>query len=305
MDFKQFQINNILKIASVADYIRCDMAFLLINDVFDGHWGNQARSWGFNRPSSEFWKDAIFTVKLKNPGIKFLAEVYSPWQANLQSLGFDYTYDKNLYDAFGNGNLDQLRSYISSKSLDFHAHSAHFVENHDEPRAASFFGGTNRADAAAMATLTLPGMRFFNKGQEDGYFNRLDVHLRRSKSESGSDSVRIFYNIFTSILAKHIAFQGTWNYQSVISSGDSWRLMAWKWKKNNEKILCVINYSDQNGSGRIKLDDAQSIKNNDTIPVVELISGLTYYRSAQDMRDNGLFVIIDNWSSQIFMYSSA
>lgn len=212
---------------------------------------------------------------------------------------------KNLYDAFGNGNLDQLRSYISSKSLDFHAHSAHFVENHDEPRAASFFGGTNRADAAAMATLTLPGMRFFNKGQEDGYFNRLDVHLRRSKSESGSDSVRIFYNIFTSILAKHIAFQGTWNYQSVISSGDSWRLMAWKWKKNNEKILCVINYSDQNGSGRIKLDDAQSIKNNDTIPVVELISGLTYYRSAQDMRDNGLFVIIDNWSSQIFMYSSA
>jgi len=76
-------------------------------------------------------------------------------------------------------------------------------------------------------------------------------------------------------------------------------------EKNNEKILCVINYSDQNGSGRIKLDDAQSIKNNDTIPVVELISGLTYYRSAQDMRDNGLFVIIDNWSSQIFMYSSA
>jgi len=222
----------------VADYIRCDMAFLLINDVFDGHWGNQARSWGFNRPSSEFWKDAIFTVKLKNPGIKFLAEVYSPWQANLQSLGFDYTYDKNLYDAFGNGNLDQLRSYISSKSLDFHAHSAHFVENHDEPRAASFFGGTNRADAAAMATLTLPGMRFFNKGQEDGYFNRLDVHLRRSKSESGSDSVRIFYNIFTSILAKHIAFQGTWNYQSVISSGDSWRLMAWKWKKIMKKF-CV------------------------------------------------------------------
>lgn len=74
-----------------------------------------------------------------------MSEVYDPWQAKLQSLGFDFTYDKDLYDRLGNGNLDNLRAYISGVSVAFHSQSAHFVENHDEPRAAAFFGGNQRA----------------------------------------------------------------------------------------------------------------------------------------------------------------
>lgn len=300
-DLRQVQIQNLLKIASVSDYIRCDMAYLALNDVIEQNWNQQLQYWKFNRPNTEFWGDAISIVKQKFQ-VQFLAEVYSPWQKNLQALGFDFTYDKVLYDHLGDGNLDNLRGYIAGVPLNFHEHSAHFVENHDEPRAAAFFGGNMRADAAAMVTMTLPGMRFYNTGQNEGFFNRLDVHLRRAKSEGVNGGVVNFYSIFTSILARDIFHQGQWTYMNVFGTGDSWRLMSWKWSLNEKKVLCVINYSDQQGTGRIVLPDANPVGGNDMINVTELISGAVYQRSAKDLQSNGIFVVISYWSMQMLEY---
>jgi hypothetical protein len=42
----------------------------------------------------------------------------------LQSIGFDWTYDKGLYDRLGNGNLDSLRGYISNLPMSYHLHAA-------------------------------------------------------------------------------------------------------------------------------------------------------------------------------------
>lgn len=266
------------------------------------NWGPELGYWNYKRPSSEFWETTISLVKSKYPNVQFLAEVYSPWNEALQRQGFDFTYDKNLYDRLGDGNLDNIRSYISQSPLDFHFHSAHFVENHDEPRAASFFGSNIRADAAAMVSMTLPGMRFYFEGQREGYKNKLDVHLRRAKAESGEPGVRQFYSNFSQILSRPIFHEGKWSYEKVYGSTESWRLMAWKWSLNGKKVLCVINYSDQSGSGRILLSDAQPVNGNDQITVTELMSGATYQRSAKDLRTNGIFVIVNYWSIQMLEY---
>ena len=106
---------------------------------------------------------------------------------------FDTCHHLCRYDRLAAGNLDDIRGYISGLSIDYHHHTARckslaklkialiselVVENHDEPRAASFFGSNWRADAAALVTMTLPGMRFYFQGQREGYRNKLDVHLR-------------------------------------------------------------------------------------------------------------------------------
>jgi len=78
--------------------------------------------------------------------------------------------------------------------------------------------------------------------------------------------------------------------------------MAWQWKLNDQKILCVINYSDTKASGKILLPDALPIDGNDQIPVTELMSGVVYQRSAKDMQQNGLFVIVDSWAIQMFQF---
>jgi len=129
----------LMKVASLADAIRCDMAYLLLNDVFQQTWSTELSSWGYSRPSTEWWADSITAVKSQYPNIIFLAEVYSPWQSAIQSVGFDYAYDKTLYDKLGVGNLDDIRSWLTSNSYHFIKHSAHFTANHDEQRAVAFF----------------------------------------------------------------------------------------------------------------------------------------------------------------------
>jgi len=240
-------------------------------------------------------------VKKKYPTVQFLAEVYSPWEGKLQSQGFDFTYDKQLYDHLVDGNLDNLRGFIKGNSLSYHSHSAHFVENHDEPRAASKFGNNMRADAAAMISMTLPGMRFYFDGQSHGYFNRLDVHLRRALSEKSNYGVGTFYSNLTNILSRPI-FQAEWTYYDVFGTDDSWRLVAWEWHLGNTKALCVINYSDKTATGNIILPRAQPVDDNDNIPLSELFSGTVYTRSASQLRSEGLFVVVEYWSMQIFEY---
>lgn len=42
-------------VASMADGMRCDMAFLLLNDNIQTNWGYNMQSWGYSRPSEEWW----------------------------------------------------------------------------------------------------------------------------------------------------------------------------------------------------------------------------------------------------------
>eukprot|EP01116_Phalansterium_solitarium_P000236 TRINITY_DN10137_c0_g1_i1.p1 TRINITY_DN10137_c0_g1~~TRINITY_DN10137_c0_g1_i1.p1 ORF type:complete len:514 (-),score=133.76 TRINITY_DN10137_c0_g1_i1:553-1875(-) len=299
---RKYRTQELLRVASLADAIRCDMAYLLLNDLFGQNWQTQLSSWGYSRPSTEWWADAIAAAKAQYPNVTFLAEVYSPWQSNLQAAGFDFTYDKDLHDRLGANNLDDVRSWLSGNSPSFVQHSAHFVSNHDEPRAVAFFGSWWQADAAALLTYTLPGMRFYWMGQFDGFKYQLDVHLRREESEPAVPDVQSFYSTFLNITNDPVFKYGTWTYVPVSQSDSSWRLIAYRWAYKNERRLCVINFSDTNGSANVVVADAQSRNGNDTIPVTDLLSGQTWQRSASAMRTTGLFVVINSWYAQIFTY---
>jgi hypothetical protein len=54
-DFVNAQVLNVLKIASLSDYIRCDMAFLTLNSVISQYWTQNLASWGYSAPQQDFW----------------------------------------------------------------------------------------------------------------------------------------------------------------------------------------------------------------------------------------------------------
>jgi len=116
---RALRTNEILHVASLADAIRCDMAFLLLNSQFQQIWNTQLTAWGWTQPATEWWSDTITAAKAQYPNVIFLAEVYSPYEPTLQSLGFDYTYDKQLHDKLGSGNLDDVRGWITGNSAYF------------------------------------------------------------------------------------------------------------------------------------------------------------------------------------------
>jgi glycosidase len=73
--------NELLRISSQCDGVRCDMAMLVLPDVFERTWGRKALT---------FWPGATKTVREKFPDFLFMAEVYWDMEWTLQQQGFDY-----------------------------------------------------------------------------------------------------------------------------------------------------------------------------------------------------------------------
>ena len=78
--------DNLLTVLKYADGARCDMAHLVLNDVFGNTWKEELNAWGYQRPNSEFWDYAFKEVKTKYPDAILLAEVYEDSGKNKISL---------------------------------------------------------------------------------------------------------------------------------------------------------------------------------------------------------------------------
>ena len=167
------------RVADRCDGVRCDMAMLILPEVFE-------RTWGI--PTEPFWPDAIAKIKADHPGFLFMAEVYWDLEWELQRQGFDFTYDKRLYDRLVEGDVPKLRDHLHAH-MDFQEHSARFLENHDEPRAAATFS-LEKHKAAAVIAFLCPGLRFLHQGQLEGAKIRLPVHLCRRPLEPVDEELR-------------------------------------------------------------------------------------------------------------------
>ena len=69
-----------------------------------------------------------------------MAEVYWDLEWTLQQQGFDYTYDKRLYDRLREGHARPVREHLYA-GLDYQVKLARFLENHDDPAPEQRRGG--------------------------------------------------------------------------------------------------------------------------------------------------------------------
>src|SRR6185437_12815583 len=165
---QEAMIGELLKIAGQCDGVRCDMAMLILPDVFERTWGIAAQP---------FWPKATQRVREQVPDFCFMAEVYWDLEWTLQQQGFAYTYDKRLYDRLREEHARPVREHFLA-ALDYQTRMARFLENHDEPRAAAAFPpGVH--EAAAVLTFLSPGLRFFHQGEFTGRKKRISPHLGR------------------------------------------------------------------------------------------------------------------------------
>jgi glycosidase len=143
---QEAMIGELLKISKQCDGLRCDMAMLVLPDVFERTWGRRAPL---------FWPVATERVRQQVPGFCFMAEVYWDLEWTMQQQGFDYAYDKRLYDRLREGHAEPIRGHLHA-GLDYQDKLARFLENHDEPRAAATFP-SDMHEAAAVITFLAPG----------------------------------------------------------------------------------------------------------------------------------------------------
>src|SRR5215470_1147863 len=144
---RQSVIETLLGIAGQCDGVRCDMAMLVMNSIFDLTWGPRAGP----RPSKEYWTEIIPAVKDENSGFLFIAEAYWGLEWELQQQGFDFCYDKTLYDRLEHGSPESIRLHLCA-DLSYQNKLLRFIENHDEPRAAATFSPAKHRVAALCAS---------------------------------------------------------------------------------------------------------------------------------------------------------
>jgi hypothetical protein len=131
--FREARIAELGSIADRCDGVRCDMAMLLQPQIIQKTWGDRSRPADGTQPKDNpFWPEAIGAIRRRHPGFLFVAEVYWDMEWELQQAGFDYTYDKRLYDRLVIQTATPVREHLMADPS-FQDRSR--FENHDEPRA--------------------------------------------------------------------------------------------------------------------------------------------------------------------------
>src|SRR5262249_1176939 len=157
-------------------------------EVIARTWGDASLPRGVAPVDTSFWSEAIPRVRANYPDFLFMAEVYWDLEWTLQQQGFDYTYDKRLYDRLLARDAGAGRGPFYADA-EFQCKSVRFLENPAEPRgAAAFPPGVHQA--AAIITFLIPGLRFFHEGQLESRKVRVPVHLRRRPNEPVDNDLR-------------------------------------------------------------------------------------------------------------------
>jgi glycosidase len=289
---QQAMINELLKISGQCDGVRCDMAMLVVPEVFERTWGRRAEL---------FWPGATKKVRDRHPGFCFMAEVYWGMEWTMQQQGFDYTYDKRLYDRLREGHARPVREHLHA-DLGYQFKLARFLENHDEPRAAATFDLPVHI-AAAVITFTIPGLRFFHQGQFEGRKKRISPHLIRAPNESPDQKIQEFYERLLVILRKPIVTSGEWqslDCRSAWEGNDTWdAFVSHTWTESGiNRMLIVVNYAPHSSQCYLKLPFPE-IKSH-TVQLRDLLSPATYLREGNELFDHGLYLDMQAWTYHIF-----
>lgn len=280
-------------IAGQCDGVRCDMAMLMLNDVFERTWGARAG----RRPATEYWDEVIGAVRRDHPGFTFVAEAYWDREWDLMELGFDHCYDKRLYDRLVHENAASVHDHLAGDP-DYQRRLLRFVENHDEPRAAAAFTPA-RQQAATVTTLTQAGMRLVHEGQLTGARVRLPVFLGRFPDEPPDDDLARFHRSLLDALDDPTFRDGEWR-MAVVSG---WQgnetapnLVAWTWAAESRWVV-VVNLSSVTSDGRVATgwDDLRGT----TVRLVDPMAWTTYERHGDDVA-GGLYVRLDPWQWHLF-----
>lgn len=282
----------LVKIAGQCDGVRCDMAMLVLPDVFERTWSIQAKP---------FWPQATRRVRERAPDFCFMAEVYWDLEWTLQQQGFDYAYDKRLYDRLRDGHARPVREHFRA-GVDYQHKLARFLENHDEPRAAATFpAGVH--EAAAIITFLSPGLRFFHQGQFEGRRKRISPHLCRGPVESADQQLEQFYDRLLGLLREPVLREGRWQLLECLPAwegnwtADCFLVFAWQ-GRGGERLLVTVNYAPHQSQCYVRLPFADL--GGSQWRLQDHLKSAIYDRDGGDLQSRGLYLDARPWQSSVF-----
>ena len=286
----------LLKVATQCDGVRCDMAMLVLPDIFERTW---------HRPAQPFWPIVTRLVRERVPEFCFMAEVYWDLEWRVMQEGFDYAYDKRLYDRLRDGHARPVREHLYA-DLDYQKKLARFLENHDEPRAAATFP-REKHEASAVITYLAPGLRFFHQGQFSGRKKRISPHLVRAPIEQSDESLHRFYDRLLHVIAQPVVREGQWR---LLECAPAWEgnwtsdcFIAWAWEgPERQRWLIAVNFSENQSQCYVRLPGLAFT--GQLVRLTDLMGPARYDRDGSDLTSRGLYLDLPPWTYHVFALAS-
>jgi hypothetical protein len=307
LTLRQAMLAELIKVAGLCDGVRCDMAMLLLPDVIQRTWGPRSQPADGTSPvDTSFWPEAIARVHGRYPEFLFMAEAYWDLEWTLQQQGFDYTYDKRLYDRLHARDAEAVRAHLCA-DLEYQRKSVRFLENHDEPRAAGAFPAHIHRAAAVVAFL-VPGLRFFHEGQLEGRRQRVSLHLGRRPAEPVDPAIRDFYLRLLEVARLPVVRDGNWQLldcRPAWADNPTWkRFLAFAWEgAKGERLLIAVNYGHTQGQCYVKLP-WPGLRGRQLL-LRDRLGPARYERDGASLADRGLYLDMPEWHYHVFDVVSA
>jgi len=294
-EVREAMASELVNIAAMCDGVRCDMAMLILPEVFE-------RTWSV-RPEP-FWPEAITRTRARQPGFVMMADASWKLERALQQQGFDYTYDKHLYDRLREGHACSVREHFRA-DLDYQQRLARFLENHAEQRAAAAFPPEMHQSAAIVAFLCA-GLRFIHQGQLQGFSKRIPVGLNRGPVEPGDPELEEFYSRLLRCL-RHPCAQGDWRLleckeaSAENATWDSYIGFAWS-AADQPSLIVAVNYAAMQSQGYLQIP--ADLLTGNTMQFRDLMGSETYERNGEELRARGLYLDLPPWGYRVFEMTS-
>lgn len=290
-------LGELQRISRSCDGVRCDMAMLVLPAVFKRTWGIESQA---------FWPSAIRMARELDPNFLFMAEVYWELEWELQQQGFDYCYDKRLYDRLRSWEAGPVQRHLAA-GLDFQNRLVRFLENHDEPRAAKVFP-LARHLAAAVITYMTPGLRFFHQGQLEGHLKHISPHVVRSPVEQVDHAIEGFYLKLLEVLQLPILKEGKWRLLNPkrieAEDGSHENLIAFQWDHDHSSILIVaVNYSAERSRASIQIQPELGCMSKDHFEYLfeDLFDSAVNIKEGIRLNEDELIIDLPAWGVQVLM----
>ncbi len=296
----------LLRIASFCDGLRCDMAMLVQNRIFEQTWKAWMESEGHQPPEKEYWSEVLGSLKAEYPDFLLMAEVYWGLEPELLRMGFDYVYGTAGYDRLRAFDMMGYKKGLAEEGNE-RCRRVRFLENHDEDRlAAAFPAKAFRSTAVLHATS--PGLRLFYHGQLEGLRTRLPVQLAREPDEATDPDIPSFYQRLLAVTKDPVFKQGDACVLSVTpaSSGDEGfrPVVGFAYRYGDEVGLVAVNQSEQIASGYLRFPKGfwqgwPSVEWRERLAEPEEI----YLREPEELEGQGLYVQLEPYAFHLLTAS--
>ncbi|MDR1179926.1 MAG: alpha-amylase [Spirochaetales bacterium] len=278
----------------------------------------------------EFWREVVDRVAAECPDTLLLAEAF--WMMEgyfVRTLGMHRVYNSAFMNMLKKEENEKYRLTIKNTQefdKDILKRFVNFMNNPDEETAIAQFGDGDKYFGVCTLMVTMPGLPMFGHGQVEGFTEKYGMEYRRAYRDEkpNQDLVKRHEREIFPLLKKRYLFAEVSDFLLYDLYDEhqhvNGNVFAYSNRCGDEKALVLYNNAYDSAWGWIRVSAAYREKDGKKLVRRSLADGfglrfeegmycifreqrsnLWFIRSSREMHEQGLFINLRGYETQVFL----